>query len=102
MLAYYDGTGNATVLDFLVDMFANYTAANSTSDRSLTQIEPLLEGYAYGGPHSMVDTALAMMVENPTGTRWLSSFANASQCFDPSVMDQYDNGHSGTCAHREQ
>jgi hypothetical protein len=46
MLAYYDNTGNATVLDFLVRMFANYSASDSTSDRSLTQIEALLEGHA--------------------------------------------------------
>jgi len=36
----------------------------STSDRSLTQIEALLEGHAYGGPVTMKETALQMMVEN--------------------------------------
>jgi len=51
---------------------ANYTAADSTSDRSLTQIEALLEGHAYGGPVSMKDTALAMMESNPVSQGFLS------------------------------
>ena len=44
MLAYFDATGNKTILNFLIDRFSNYTAQDSTSDRSLTQIEALLEG----------------------------------------------------------
>lgn len=50
MLAYYDATGNKDILNFIVNAFSNYTAASSTSDRSLTQIEALFEGHAYGGP----------------------------------------------------
>ena len=103
MLAYYDGTGNKTVLDFLVRMFSNYTAADSTSDRSLTQIETLLETHAYGGPYSLVNTALDMMKLNPTATRWLTSFINDPDCFNSSVLDKVDkSGHTGVCAHREQ
>eukprot|EP01050_Picozoa_sp_SAG11_P032073 SAG11_NODE_10249_length_844_cov_1.097987_1_plen_246_part_01 len=59
MLAYYDATADEDVLGFLVERFSNYTALDSRSDRSLTQIEALLEGHAYGGPKSMVATALA-------------------------------------------
>ena len=44
MLAGYDGTANKTLLDFLSHSFSNYTAADSASDRSLTQIEAMLEG----------------------------------------------------------
>ena len=61
LLAYFDGTGDLAVLAFLAGRFHNYTAQDSTSDRSLTQIEALLEGHAYGGPRSMADTALGMM-----------------------------------------
>ena len=71
MLAHVDGTGDASVLKFLEKAFSNYTAKDSTSDRSLTQIEALLEGHAYGGPVSMRDTALAMMETNPTSQGFL-------------------------------
>ena len=71
MLAQIDGTGDAAVQSFLEKAFSNYTAADSTSDRSLTQIEALLEGHAYGGPVSMKDTALAMMETNPTSQGFL-------------------------------
>ena len=46
MLAFFDATGDKAVLEFLVGRFSNYTAQDSTSDRSLTQIEALLEGHA--------------------------------------------------------
>jgi hypothetical protein len=65
MLAYFDASGNKTILDFLVSAFSNYTATDSTSDRSLTQIEALLEGHAYGGwvvpPAAFPSTVLAFV-----------------------------------------
>ena len=66
MLAHLDATGDPAVLRFLVEAFANYTAADSISDRSITQVEALFDGHAYGGPASMKDTALAMIATNPT------------------------------------
>ena len=77
---------NKSVLDFLVRRFSNYTASNSTSDRSLTQIEALLEGHAYGGPRSMVDTALAMMTTNPVALRFAEAFTGGG-CLDARVLD---------------
>ena len=65
MLAHYDATGDASVLHFLETVFKNYTAADSLSDRSLTQVEALFEGHAYGGPASMRDTALGIIDVNP-------------------------------------
>ena len=86
MLAYYDHTGNSSILDFLVDRFSNYTAADSQGDRSLTQIEALLEGHAYGGPASMKDTALAMMATNPVALTFQREL-NSGACLDPAVLD---------------
>jgi hypothetical protein len=56
---------------FIEKAFSNYTATDSKSDRSLTQIEALLEGHAYGRPVSMKDIALAMMESNPTSRGFL-------------------------------
>jgi hypothetical protein len=86
MLAYYDLTGNSSILQFLVDSFSNYTAADSKSDRSLTQIEALLEGHSYGGPVSMKDTALSMMATNPMALQF-QQYLNSGACLDPSVLD---------------
>ena len=86
MLAYYDATGDKAILDFIVNAFSNYTAENSTSDRSLTQVEALFEGHAYGGPRSMVDTALAMMETNMHAVNWLSTLSSGA-CLDPAVLD---------------
>eukprot|EP01045_Picozoa_sp_COSAG04_P024636 COSAG04_NODE_3104_length_3168_cov_2.158684_2_plen_291_part_00 len=86
MLAYFDATGDQSVLDFLVDRFSNYTANSSTSDRSLTQIEALLEGHAYGGPRSMVDTALGMMATNPVATAWAEQL-NGGGCLVAAELD---------------
>eukprot|EP00041_Stephanoeca_diplocostata_P022479 m.537174 g.537174 ORF g.537174 m.537174 type:complete len:729 (-) comp22073_c0_seq14:544-2730(-) len=69
LLAYYDGTGAQESLDLLITAFKNYTAADSTEtsdetrqgSRSMTQMEALLEAHAYGGPSTLVDTALALM-----------------------------------------
>lgn len=87
MLAYYDGTGNETILDFLVKSFSNYTAEDSQSDRSLTQIEALLEGHAYGGPKSMVDTALSMMETNPVSIEWMNQLSNNPDCLSAKALD---------------
>ena len=79
-------------------MFANYTASDSTSDRSLTQIEALLEGHAYGGPPSMVATAMDMMNVNPTAITWFTQLADNPACFSGDALDQ----PSGTpCVHHE-
>jgi len=86
MLAYFDATGDKTVLDFLVHTFSNYTAADSTSDRSLTQIEALLESHAYGGPKSFVDTALGMMATNPVATAWAEQL-NSGACLEAAQLD---------------
>ncbi len=91
MLAYYDYTGDKRILSFLVDRFSNYTAADSTSDRSLTQIEALLESHAYGGPVSMKDTALAMMATNPVALRFQAEM-NSGACLDAAVLDPADSG----------
>ena len=70
MLAYFDGTGDGRIVPFLERAYANYTPADSThvnqdqshqGSRSMTQMEALLEGYAYGGKAWMADLALALM-----------------------------------------
>jgi hypothetical protein len=69
LLAYFDGTGDKRVVPFLTTAYSNYTPADSTmrtdqshqGSRSMTQMEALLEGHAYGGPESMVQTALGIM-----------------------------------------
>lgn len=87
MLAGYDGTANKTLLDFLSHSFSNYTAADSASDRSLTQIEALLEGHAYGGPKKQVDVALEMMATNTWAIAWADALANNPSCFDRDALD---------------
>lgn len=86
MLAFFDATGDKAVLEFLVGRFSNYTAQDSTSDRSLTQIEALLEGHAYGGPQSMASTAVGMMATNPVATSWATQL-NSGACLDPAQLD---------------
>jgi hypothetical protein len=69
LLAYYDGTGDSAVLNFLKREFGNYDAATSTmrtdqtrqGSRSMTQMEALLETHAYGGDGGLVKTALQLM-----------------------------------------
>eukprot|EP00035_Acanthoeca_spectabilis_P029756 m.475363 g.475363 ORF g.475363 m.475363 type:complete len:782 (-) comp38181_c0_seq1:62-2407(-) len=73
MLAYIDATGDFSVQKFLERAFSNYTALDSQSDRSLTQIEALLEGHAYGGPDSMKSTALMMMEVNNISQHYLEA-----------------------------
>jgi hypothetical protein len=107
MLAYYDATGDPAVLKFLVERFSNYSASDSKSDRSLTQIEALLEGHAYGGPESMVDTALGMMATNPVAQAWVEQL-NSGACLDAAQLDPHSAGprppphpapvHPGACA----
>jgi hypothetical protein len=73
MLAYYDGTGDPRVLAFLNSTFGAYRAADSIQhkppigdqmhqgSRSLTQMEALLETFAYGGSPELVRTAVDLM-----------------------------------------
>ena len=86
LLAYFDATADKNVLDFLVRTFSNYTAADSASDRSLTQIEALLESHAYGAPRAFVDTALGMMATNPTAKAWAEQL-NGGGCLEASQLD---------------
>lgn len=69
MLAYYDGTGDKRVLSFLNEQLGKYDPRTSTyasdqtrqGSRSMTQMEALLETYAYGGDVKLVETALQLM-----------------------------------------
>eukprot|EP00040_Diaphanoeca_grandis_P000149 m.14498 g.14498 ORF g.14498 m.14498 type:complete len:723 (-) comp10170_c0_seq1:354-2522(-) len=69
LLAYFDGSNDTRVIEFLKTAYANYTAYNSTMNtdqshqgsRSMTQMEVLLESHAYGAPVSMAHTAISLM-----------------------------------------
>eukprot|EP00912_Choanoflagellata_sp_UC4_P000085 UC4_evm3s59 len=70
MIAYLSGTGDEKVIKFFVDVFSNYTAADSSNknqdeshqgSRSMTQMEAMLEVYSFGGPAWMVNKALSLM-----------------------------------------
>lgn len=86
LLAYFDATADKSKLDFIISTFSNYSAANSTSDRSLTQIEALLESHAFGGPKAFVDTALEMMATNPVAVTWAEQL-NSGACLEAAQLD---------------
>lgn len=70
MLAYYDYTADKSVLDFLTKSFLQYKPAMSRGERSLTQIEAMLETHAFGGPRALVDTATKMMTTSPSSIHY--------------------------------
>ena len=51
----------------------------SQGQRSLTQIEALLESHAYGAPVTLVETALAMMAGSPASLHYQSALLGG-QC----------------------
>lgn len=73
MLAFYDYSGDPTVLAFLTKAFLAYEASMSQGQRSLTQIEALLETHAYGGPSALVETAKQIMATNSAAAQYKSA-----------------------------
>jgi hypothetical protein len=95
MLAYYDWTGDAAILDFLVTQLSSYTVGDSGGGRSLTQIEALLESHAYGGPASLVDTAIGMMETEASSLRYLDALLSPN-CTNATAIAQ-----DGACLNHE-
>jgi hypothetical protein len=59
MLAYLDGTGDKRVLSLFEKVWNSSYEMNAEKDaRSMTQAEAMLEGYAYGGSATLLNTAL--------------------------------------------
>jgi hypothetical protein len=73
LLAYYDYTGDQRILSFLGNALGNYSSADSEGERSLTQIEPMVEAFAYGAPHKLVGTAIEMMEQRSSSLRYLNT-----------------------------
>lgn len=96
MLAYFDGTGDADVIPFLEKAYTNYTPANSThihqdqehqGSRSMTQMEALLEGHAFGGSKHMLELGLALAGRNANNGGYNFSQELLSGCLtDPDAI----------------
>ena len=60
----------------------------ASQEALLAQIEALLEGHAYGGPKSMVSTALGMMETNPVAKAWLEQL-NSGACLVAAELEEH-------------
>jgi len=61
MLAYYDYTRDKKILAILAENFLKYRPEESSGQRSLTQIEAMLESHAYGAPAALAAKAITIM-----------------------------------------
>lgn len=86
MLAYFDATGDDRVLPFFSKYWnSSYQMDSSRPDaRSLAQSEAMVEGYAYGGEDSLLETALRGLTEHE------STFQQAWN--SPRCPDYSENG----------